>query len=312
MNRGIARRTVFECDADFRMFLACLATEVHDGRLEVHAFCLLPTHFHLLVRSPSGELSRAMRRLQNRFARWFNRSRKRDGPLFRGRFLSREVDSLEYRRNVVTYIHDNPVDAGLVAGTTLYEWSSAHGLARSRRPPWLSTGWVEDELARRGGVGSVRDQLAAAFPSRVEPEFRAWIEKQLHARLPEEDEDVSLRYAGSPRVVRWMFRKADLADGTRPFRPVRAPSVVERVVRSARSRLGPLVGLFRSRAKDAWIALRAGLLRLLAGCTHREIGLRSRRHTATSCRDVQDHILLLHAVPSYEKLTAQLAAAILT
>lgn len=311
MNRGIARRTVFESDADFRMFLACLATEIHDRRLEVHAFCLLPTHFHLLVRSPTGELSRAMRRMQNRYSRWFNRSRRRDGPLFRGRFLSRDIDTLAYRRNVVTYIHDNPVDAGVVAEPSRYEWSSANCLARSRRPCWLSTDWVESELALRGGSGTVSERLAAAFPSRIEPEFRAWIERQLHARLPEEGEDVSLRYAGSPKVVRWMFRKAKLADGTRPFRPVSAAHVVERAIERAMRDVGPLVGFFRRRAKDAWIALRAGLLRLLAGCTHREIGLRSGRHTATCCRDIQDHVALLRSVPRYERLAAALVATIL-
>jgi len=312
MNRGIARRTIFESERDARLFLALVAREVRRGRVEVHAYCLLPTHFHLLVRSVTGHLSRAMRNIQNGYSRWFNRSRRRDGPLVKGRFLSRDIDSLRYRRQVVTYIHDNPVDAGLAADPTDFRWSSAGHLAAARRPRWLAVDWIEDELARRGGsAGPVAERLATAFPSRIEPDFREWVARQLHARLPQELEDVSLRYAGSAGTLRWMLRKSKLADGTKPFRPVSPPRVVEDVVAAARRRLGTLAGLVRRRTKDAWLAMRAGLLRLLAGCTHREIGLRSDRHTSTSCRDVQDHVELLRTTPAYETLAAQLAAQVL-
>ena len=100
MNRGITRRTAFENRDDCRAFLAGIARAVRRREIEVHSFCVTTTHFHLLVRSPSGQLSQAMRRIQNRYVRRFNRSRRRDGPLFRGRFRSRPVDSLTYRRDV--------------------------------------------------------------------------------------------------------------------------------------------------------------------------------------------------------------------
>ena len=81
MNRGIARRTLFERREDFRYFSAQLARAVHRGEIEVHAFCLMTTHYPLLVRSPRGELARAMGRAQLAYSRWFNRSRQRDGSL---------------------------------------------------------------------------------------------------------------------------------------------------------------------------------------------------------------------------------------
>jgi REP element-mobilizing transposase RayT len=309
MNRGIARRPVFETDEDRRFFLSLLAREVRAGRIEVHAFCLMLTHFHLLVRSVTGQLSEAMRRIQNRYARWFNRTRRRDGPLFRGRFLSCLVDTLRYRRRVVTYIHDNPVEARLVSDPTRYEWSSASHFARSDRPRWLEGSWVDSELDARGGPGALASQLAAAFPSRLDDEFRRSIERSLCARLPDELEDVTLKHAGSPRVVRWALRKAKLADGTRPWQPVGLPTTVEAVIARARQRVGPILGLFKRKTKDAWIVLRAGLLRLLAGCTHREIGMRLDRHGGTISRDVRDHARLVHAVPAYATLAAQVAHA---
>jgi REP element-mobilizing transposase RayT len=309
MNRGVARRTMFETDEDRRFFLSLIAREVRAGRIEVHAFCLLLTHFHLLVRSVTGQLSEAMRRIQNRYSRWFNRTRRRDGPLVKGRFLSCPIDTLRYRRQVVTYIHDNPVAAAVVSDPAHYEWSSAFHFAQADRPCWLEESWVDAELDARGGAGALAGQLAAAFPSRLDEEFRLSVERALSARLPEELEDVTLKYAGSPRVVRWTIRKANLADGTRPWQPICLPRAVEGVIARFRKKVGPLLGLFKRRTKDAWVVLRAGLLRLLAGCTHREIGMRVDRHSSTISRDVRDHARFVKAAPEYATLVAQMAHA---
>jgi putative transposase len=61
MNRGIAQRTVFERREDIRMFLAWMAQVVMQGEIEVHAYSLMSTHFHMLVRSPREQLFGAMR-----------------------------------------------------------------------------------------------------------------------------------------------------------------------------------------------------------------------------------------------------------
>jgi len=137
MNRGLARRTVFETRADSRTFQALLACGVRSGRIQVHAFTILTTHYHLLVRSLRGELSEAMRLIQNNYVRWFNRTRRRDGALFRGRFTSRPVDSDEYFTNLVRYIDHNPVAAGLCENPADYPHGSARHYAKERGPPWL-------------------------------------------------------------------------------------------------------------------------------------------------------------------------------
>ena len=68
----------------------------------------MTTHFHLLVRSPVAQLSDAMRRVQREYSRAFNRRRRRDGALARGRFTSKRARSLEYRRTLVRHIDANP------------------------------------------------------------------------------------------------------------------------------------------------------------------------------------------------------------
>src|SRR5262245_12079043 len=114
INRGVARRTLFEGESDIRFFLAELARAVRRGEIELHAYAIMSTHFHLLVCSPNGLLAVAMRNVEREYVRRFNRVRRRDGPLMRGRFLSKPVFSLAYRRLLVRYIDFNPVRASLV------------------------------------------------------------------------------------------------------------------------------------------------------------------------------------------------------
>ena len=114
MNRAVAKRPLYEDRRDVRCFLACLALAVRASLLEVHAWCVMTTHFHLLVRSPDGRLSDAIRGIQREYSRAFNRRHRRDGPLARGRFKSKRVNTLEYRRTLVRYIDANPVLAGIV------------------------------------------------------------------------------------------------------------------------------------------------------------------------------------------------------
>ena len=144
INRAIARRTLLERREDFRFFLAQLARSVHRGEVEVHAFSLMGTHYHLLLRCPDGDLGKAMQRIQLAYSRWFNRSRKRDGSLVRGRYFSKRVDSVEYAHALVRYIDANPVKAGVVGNAALYPYGSAFHYARCAGPPWLERSWIEE------------------------------------------------------------------------------------------------------------------------------------------------------------------------
>ena len=73
-NRGIARRSVFEVSADVRFFLSRLARAYRKGLLEIHGYCMMITHFHLLVRSPVGQLS------DTETGTFFRYSHKRSAP----------------------------------------------------------------------------------------------------------------------------------------------------------------------------------------------------------------------------------------
>jgi putative transposase len=104
MNRGAGRRAVFRSDADREIFLECLIEAARRHQLEIHSYCLLDNHYHLLLRSLEGRLSQAMQCLSSRFTQRTNYKVATDGPLFRGRFASVAINSDAHLVQVLRYI----------------------------------------------------------------------------------------------------------------------------------------------------------------------------------------------------------------
>ena len=126
MNRGMSRQVVFRDTNDYQAFLNVIA-ETHDlWGLEVLAYCLMPNHYHLCLRTPEGNLSRVMRHVNGVYTQGFNRSHRRDGPLFRGRYKAILIDVETYLASVIRYVHLHPVKAKVVKLPEQYIWSS-HG-----------------------------------------------------------------------------------------------------------------------------------------------------------------------------------------
>jgi REP element-mobilizing transposase RayT len=138
MNRGVARQPIFRCDADRSLFLDLLYQATARAALEVHAYCLLDNHYHLLIRSKEGRLSAGMQWLASRFTQRRNYAESRDGPIFRGRFTSVTIESDAHLLQVLRYIQLNPVAAGLTAEPNGWPWSSAAVYSgEPRGPSWL-------------------------------------------------------------------------------------------------------------------------------------------------------------------------------
>jgi REP element-mobilizing transposase RayT len=86
MNRGAGRQRVFKTDSQRRYFLSLLGETAERVNAEWHAYCLLGNHYHLMVRTPEGNLQRIMRHVNGLYTQYFNRSAHRDGTLVRGRY----------------------------------------------------------------------------------------------------------------------------------------------------------------------------------------------------------------------------------
>src|SRR6266487_179973 len=173
MNRGDRREAVFRDAADRELFLRTLAEACRKTDWQVHAYCLMSNHFHLVVETPKGNLVAGMKWFLGTYTSRFNRRHKRFGHLFSGRYKSLIVDGSGsgYLRTVCDYVHLNPVRANLLtAGQSLrtYRWSSYPEYLRApgKRPEWLRVDRV------LGEAGIPKDSAAG----------RRELERQIEAR----------------------------------------------------------------------------------------------------------------------------------
>jgi REP element-mobilizing transposase RayT len=154
MNRGDRRERIFMDHADRQRFVETLGEVCAKTGWQVHAYVLMPNHFHWVVETPQPNLVAGMKWLLGTDTSRFNRRHKLFGHLFFGRYKSLIVDGSGsgYLKSVGDYVHLNPARAKLVeadAPLKSFAWSSwpAYLLARSKRPAWL---WVERLLGEWG------------------------------------------------------------------------------------------------------------------------------------------------------------------
>lgn len=150
INRGNSGESIFRSKSDREKFLEYLGKAVERFSIKFHTYCLMPTHYHLLVETPQPNLSKAMQWINVSYATYFNRKRQRWGHLFQGRFKSILVDADEYLKHLSRYIHLNPVRAKLVESPSQYPWSSYSALVgKGKAPTWLETGWLLSQFGQR-------------------------------------------------------------------------------------------------------------------------------------------------------------------
>ncbi|MDX2346195.1 MAG: transposase [Legionella sp.] len=143
MNRGADRQNIFIGEKDKSIFLQTLAEACCQFRLEVHAYCLMDNHYHLLLKTPEANLSRSMRHINGVYTQRYNKRHGKDGALFRGRYKAILVDSDAYLLHLSKYIHLNPITAKMVAALEQYEWSSYSAyIDKIKAPSWL----IKDEV----------------------------------------------------------------------------------------------------------------------------------------------------------------------
>ena len=144
MSRGDRREPIFKDDADRERFLATLGEACAKTGWQVHAYCLMANHFHLVVETPQGNLVTGMKWFLGTYTGRFNRRHKLFGHLFSGRYKSLIVDGSGdgYLRTVCDYVHLNPARAKLLQPEQplrAYRWSSWPEYLKSpgKRPKWL-------------------------------------------------------------------------------------------------------------------------------------------------------------------------------
>lgn len=140
--RGIERGEIFRDDQDRDDFLTRLEKIVIETHTGCYAWALMPNHFHLLLRTGRVPIATVMRRLLTGYAIGFNGRHRRGGHLFQNRYKSILCQEDPYLKELVRYIHLNPLRAGMVADLKeldRYRYVGHSAIMNRRKAPWQKT-----------------------------------------------------------------------------------------------------------------------------------------------------------------------------
>lgn len=136
--RGVKKRDIYLSPIDRMQWLAFMGEVCGEFGLACLAYCQMNNHYHVLLRSEQGALSKAMQRLNGRYGGYFNSRHDLTGHVLQGRFHAELVDRDAYLLEVIRYVLLNPVRAGMVGLPTEWVWSSCLAtLDLAPAPPWL-------------------------------------------------------------------------------------------------------------------------------------------------------------------------------
>lgn len=139
--RGIEKKDIFLSNSNYLKFLEILTRCKNKYNCEIDGYCLMSNHVHLIIDDNGNDISQIMKSINTSYAMYFNKQYKRVGHLFQDRFKSEVVNDEKYLLVLSSYIHNNPVMAGIVKTPENYRWSSFpyyigryyNGLVRTER-----------------------------------------------------------------------------------------------------------------------------------------------------------------------------------
>jgi REP element-mobilizing transposase RayT len=122
--RGVGREPIFRDGIDYAEFARQLNVVREEYAWTLHAYCLLPNHYHLVIEAKQNDLSGGMHKLNGRYARRFNQRYDRAGHVFQNRFSSYVIESEEHFLRALEYVRANPVNAGLCDDADEWLWAA--------------------------------------------------------------------------------------------------------------------------------------------------------------------------------------------
>ncbi len=141
-NRGVAKGIIFQDNNDKERFLKILDEVCRAYSFNIHSFCLMSNHYHLIVENLRENLSSGMRQINSQYASYFNKRHKRVGHLWQGRFKSWYVADENYLYTLFKYIEQNPVKANMSTRVGEYKYCSTYSIFRDAVPRFLLNSFV--------------------------------------------------------------------------------------------------------------------------------------------------------------------------
>jgi len=126
-SRGNRKQDIFRSDIDYKHFLSLMGKYSEKHNVSIHAFCLMPNHFHMLIKADGGAMAKFYQQLLSVYTLRTNKIYDEVGHLFQGRYQSKPIDTDTYAMEISRYIHNNPVDLNASLLVENYSWSSLAG-----------------------------------------------------------------------------------------------------------------------------------------------------------------------------------------
>ena len=173
-SRGNAQQAIFLDEKDFADFLGVLCSVVKRYHFILHTYCLMNNHYHLLIETPYGNLSRGMRQLNGLYTQRFNQRHQRAGHLFQGRYKAILVDKDNYLLELCRYMVLNPVRAKIVKDPKDWRWSSYQATTgHDQGIPCLTTDWILSQFGKEQKKTSSFYQAFVSFGIKAESPLKA-------------------------------------------------------------------------------------------------------------------------------------------
>jgi REP element-mobilizing transposase RayT len=146
----VRREPIFANDLDRETLLNMVGEAMARFDATAWAYCLMGNHYHFILQTSSGNLSRVMRHINGVYAQAFNQRHGLVGHVFQGRFKAILVDRQAYLLEVGRYVELNPVRARMVSGVADWPWSSFRShVGQACAPPWLNTSGLHEQMLGR-------------------------------------------------------------------------------------------------------------------------------------------------------------------
>ncbi len=175
-NRGNRRQQIFLYNRDYDRFLEKVLEYKKKYPLTIHAYCLMPNHFHFLIQQRSSNaISSFMSDLCNSHTRYFNVKYELVGSIFQGRFKAKKVDKDEYSIHLSRYIHLNPVDLlynqgkDLFEKLLLYKWSSLPLYIFGRNDEIATSEFILNYFSKKNPAEDYKAFVACSIQLKVDP-----------------------------------------------------------------------------------------------------------------------------------------------
>jgi putative transposase len=164
-SRGNAKAPIFLDDKDRQDFLEILRSIINRFNWLCHTYCLMNNHYHMLIETFEGNLSKGMRQLNGLYTQLFNRKHKRVGHLYQGRYKAILVDKDNYLLSLCRYIVLNPVRAGLANYPEEWKWSSYRStIGKDKAVACLTIEWILSQF------GNERNEAIEKYKDYVKSE----------------------------------------------------------------------------------------------------------------------------------------------